>query len=400
MTKNANALTGTAYSWANGSTHFAPEANVPTILGKVLFNNAHLVALKVGYDLGSGIIYTSVAASIARANTAATYTAQSVVDGGPASTLCNGAWTSHHSCGSGETNDQTRTDYNASMNMMQAAIDSAMAYCMTMNTTYADKAVALLKHWALDAATYMEPDSFFTGMSEGDKLRFALVIPGFFLAADLLENYSGWQASKAAFKTWANDFGAALAAVRPTSVDNKTTWCLSAEAAAGAISGDAAMISAATASFTSHLGQGYLIASNGTTLIDRDRTGVGLGYQTFHLAAMVLLAEISFLNGGTDLYAYTTSGKGIKLVADTMLPFAGDASMPAAWNAFATTNGYAQQTNVDDVAGNSGSYEILDRRIVTDYSSVFSTLITRPASYMPNFYSLRWPLDWTLMGYE
>ncbi len=369
------------------------------MLGKILIDTGHVVDLKIAYAAKAGTLYDAISACITRADTViSSYTYQSVIDGGTAATNCDGTWTSHYYCTKNET-DNDRADYLAAMNMSQAAVDCAIAFLITGDTTYADEVVALLRHWCTTTSTLMEADSFYIGMTNGEKVQLALTLPGFCEAADIIYDYSGWSTYRSTFETWANALGDAFAANRSTEIDNKLVWGLAAEAACGAVSGDQAMIEAAIDQWISELASGGLIETDGTLKIETGRSGEALRYSTYHLSAWALLARIAQMNG-RNIIGHAYAGLSMKYVWDTYFPYLIESGYPANWNTFAALNGYQNET--DSCVNNTACVEMWRLFFGTNWESIFSSgdAITRPASTNPDSTSKRWPQDYTLQAYK
>jgi hypothetical protein len=219
-------------------------------------------------------------------------------------------------CGSthcdGQINPEAdRADYEAATKVSDATRALGVAYAMTGDAKYANKAIQLIRVWALDSATYMSPKVF---VSQGIE-QFA-VFPAFFYGADLIWNYSGWNATdKQRFATWARTF--ASDATDLSYSNNWDAWRLLCIATAGSLADDSGLLSHAFNTFKSVLASH--IDSDGKMEREIGRT-LSLDYSMFSLNPFTQIAEVA-RHHGVDLYNYSSSGRSLALAWDFHAPY-------------------------------------------------------------------------------
>jgi hypothetical protein len=253
----------------------------------------------------------------------------------------------------GYTNPEAdRGDYIAAMAVSKAVRGLGLGYAFTGNTKYADKAVSLIRVWALDSATRMTPKVFLSQAIEQ-----YVSFPGLFYGADLIWNYPGWSSTERAnFAAWARAF--AGDALDITYSNNWEDWRQVFVASAGAMASDSTLTNHAFSKFKSTLASH--IDSAGRMSKELGRT-LSLDYSIYALNAMTQVAEIA-RHQGVDLYGYTSSGRNLELAWDYHVPYLIN---PSSWP-------YEQYKayNQDGVA----LYELAYRR---EAKSTYKSVITK-----------------------
>jgi uncharacterized protein YjdB len=221
-------------------------------------------------------------------------------------------------CGSnycdGQVNPKAdRGDYGAAISLGKAVRNLGLGYAFTGNTDYAEKAIELINAWTIDPATYMTPE--FT--NHQSHIELFITIPGMFYGADLIWNYSGWNASeKSAFLVWVdalvND------AVGLSFDNNFENWRLVLVSSGAALTGDASALDYAFNRWRELIpGQ---VSTSGFMTKETGRTK-SLEYSMYAINAMAQTAEIA-RHQGIDLYGYeTNNGRGLELVLDNHAPY-------------------------------------------------------------------------------
>ena len=213
-----------------------------------------------------------------------------------------------------------RADYRAADVLADAVRDLALAYAMTGEARYADKALALIRFWTLDPETRMSP-RYTNGQS---RIELSVTMPALFYGASVLWDYPGWTGEeRGAFEAWVRAF--MVSAQTWSRENNFENWRLVALASAAALLQDADVLARAFDRWRALLdGQ---VAADGSLPHELGRTG-SLSYSAYALLAMVEVAEIA-RHHGIDLYGYASpGGRSLKRVLDFHAPYVLD---PARW---------------------------------------------------------------------
>ncbi|NTV30429.1 hypothetical protein HGA91_00415 [candidate division WWE3 bacterium] len=200
-----------------------------------------------------------------------------------------------------------------------------LVYRLTGDTKYADKAVSLLRVWALNEDTYMKPILNKEQEQGGNNLLFMEygVVPPVYNAS-LLENYPGWQPYKQAFYSWARSMAQVMvdANVGNTGVGIRRLMTI---AAVGALLDDSTLQNYAYTHVREMLDTE--LDSDGSIKSVRSRNpppatdGVGVYYSALWLNVGMQLAEIS-RHHGVDLYNYTTpNGANMRKALTFLWPY-------------------------------------------------------------------------------
>lgn len=212
-----------------------------------------------------------------------------------------------------------RADYTTVTTICRAIRDLGLAYALSGDSRYADKAIVLINAWCLDDATYMEP-RYTDGQSQ---IELSITIPGMFYGADLIYNYPGWgSADRSDFLDWATAFTQSAQGWSRT--NNFENWRLVVLATGGALTGNQTVLDAAWSRWREIIPD--QVSSEGRMVNETGRTK-SLDYSTYALNAMLQTAEIA-RHHGVDLYHYTSSGRGMELVLDYHAPFI---ASPSTW---------------------------------------------------------------------
>ncbi len=226
-------------------------------------------------------------------------------------------------CCDGQINPNAdRADYEAAIDMSRAIRDLGIAYAFTGQANYASHAITLINHWAVNEATRANP-GFTDAQSE---IELSITIPAMFYGADLIWNFSGWDAAERdAFVQWTRDF-AENARNKSDSVDanNFGDWRLVLLAAAASLVKDDELMQYVVDHYKAMVPN--QIDGGGRWVKELGRTR-GLHYSLYAANALVQVAEI-VRHQGVDLYNFeSSSGTGsLKKGIDWLLPFVLDQS--------------------------------------------------------------------------
>ena len=283
-------------------------------------------------------------------------------------------------------NSPNRVDYLKATTAQDAARTLALAWQLTGNDSYADKAIDFMYTWMLDPVKGMNPDPTNHGPvsqgcnKRGGSIEIWITMPGFFYAFDLLFHYSGWNAQmKEDVRDW-------TAAIIGDLWDNNHP-CPPALNLPGECGTNSDLICP-----LDQLGTGncvwsqdndcncnnwenwrlYMVSTGAVVTedrfllqytIDRARTIVpiqideegklpfeigrstALSYSNYAFHAMILMAEIA-RHHNVDLYNYTQDNKGYRLVLDWLWYYVVN---PSQWP-------YQQNGSFTDI--DAGAYEI------------------------------------------
>lgn len=214
-----------------------------------------------------------------------------------------------------------RTDYSALINVSRTVRYLGIAYVLTGNNAYADKAVQIINAWTVDPSTKMNP-KFTNGQSH---IEIAVATPGIFYGADLIWNYPGWdQSDKATFKEWAAQM--IDSAKLWSNNNNFENWRLVLISSASVITDDANSRQYAFDRWKVIIPDQINI--DGSMKQELGRTN-SLTYSTFALNAMTQTAEIA-RHYNVDLYDYIlTDGRGLEKALDFHTSYIID---PSTWS--------------------------------------------------------------------
>ncbi|MGG1515612.1 LamG-like jellyroll fold domain-containing protein [Paenibacillus oryzisoli] len=190
----------------------------------------------------------------------------------------------------------------------QAAYAAAVAYQLTGNTVYAEKAKELLNGWAYTNTSISGTDG---------RLVSAYVGVGLINAADLLKGYTGWSAAdKSQFGLWLTNVTIPVWD-SITFTSNWRDWSLYAQIASYQFLDDAAAMASEVNQLKTQID--VSIASDGFLPDETTRGQNSLWYHYFALTSMTAAADIVKHATGEDLFNWVSpSGKTIKLALDKM----------------------------------------------------------------------------------
>lgn len=201
-----------------------------------------------------------------------------------------------------------RTDYSALINASRSVRYLGIAYVLTGDNKYADKAVRLINAWTVDQSTMMNP-KFTNGQS---RIEISVATPGMFYGADLIWNYPGWnQSDKDIFKEWTRQM---IDSAKTWSNDNNfENWRLVFISSASVITDDENSRQYAFDRWKAIIPD--QVSIDGSMKKELLRTN-SLTYSTFALNAMIQTAEIA-RHYNVDLYNYKLDdGRGLEKVLD------------------------------------------------------------------------------------
>jgi hypothetical protein len=193
----------------------------------------------------------------------------------------------------GERNPEINriTDHHNLAELGSHAHTLTLAWYLTGDVRYAEKAAGLLRHWFLDDATRMNPNLEYgegiPGINTGRGIGIIETIPLIGIAGDaiLLEASTAWIATDAAaLRNWYRQY---------------LGWMLNSK----------------------NGGEEHQIAADGRMPDELARTN-GLGYSTYNLAAFFTLARLAD-HAGVDLWHYRDGQQaGIRTAFDWLSPYA------------------------------------------------------------------------------
>lgn len=229
----------------------------------------------------------------------------------------------YYSGAPGCTPTTCRADYTAAMAVSKAVRELGLAYALTNDNRYADKAIQLINGWCIDSGTKMTPRWSYTGQNGQIWIELYITMPAMFYGANLIWNYSGWNSSdRTAFKNWVatllSNLGHGLDACNKT--QNYDSWKMVFVMSAAIITDNQSEFDWAVDKF-----KNFIIDcqqdSNGSFYRERTRSEGGWAYSMYALKAWISAAEIA-RHKGIDLYGYSTpSGKGLELGLDFHAPY-------------------------------------------------------------------------------
>lgn len=203
-----------------------------------------------------------------------------------------------------------------------AAYTNALAYRITGNSLYADKAKAFLNDWAFNNHTVAGVDGAYVMAYAGVALIHT---------AELMRDYPGW-GGKAQFEVWLKNVYLDQAAnPLKTQLNNQGAWGNYGAISAYYYLNDAVNVNSEIVRLK-HLID-ISIAADGSMPQETARGGEGLWYTYFALAPMTAAAHVAKEATGTDVFNWTSpGGKTIKSALDYLLYYVQN---PAQWPHYA-----------------------------------------------------------------
>ncbi|MDR2627644.1 MAG: alginate lyase family protein [Dysgonamonadaceae bacterium] len=195
-----------------------------------------------------------------------------------------------------------------------AAHANALAYALTGNETYAQKAIYFLNAWSTVNKTITENDS--AGNATGTVLTASNLMPGVLIAADLLMGHDIWTTSdKAQFKTWIQQVMLPCANSIKGKSNNWGDWGVFAAASSYHLLGDKEKLLTEINRMKTRID---IHQDDDGSMPQETRRGVnGLWYTYFALTPITLSAQLAYNTTGQDLFNYTSeNGKSIKKALD------------------------------------------------------------------------------------
>ncbi len=353
-----------------GTIALLVSANTAVAQPNMFLNQTEINAIKLKIDAGAQPWTGAYTQVLANASTALTQAPLSVTFGG--ATTNNQYSTEHPFCGwtaidgdapdcrDGHINDQqNRFDYESAIQLGDTVRDLGLAYAFsddpTQKAEYADKAISLINTWTL-GDTRMTPNAAIRS------IEVYITMPGLFYGADLISDYSGWDATqKSGFQGWAQAFGDDVQN-RGEGANNHANWRVVMLASAGALLNDADMLADAETEWKSLIrSQMNGVGSNVAGALGQE-TGrpQGLHYSLYTLNAMIQGAEI-LRHQGVNVYDYVgpsdNNGQdaSLKLALDYIVGFASAEDPVAAFEAARglVDNGHLGYTQITEITADN-----------------------------------------------
>lgn len=195
-----------------------------------------------------------------------------------------------------------------------AAHANALAYALTENEQYAQKAIYFLNAWASINKTITENNQ--QGEATGTILTAANLMPGFLIAADLLLGHVVWNENdKAVFKAWVQNVFLPNVGTIKTKSNNWGDWGAYAVSSSYHILGDNTKlrveIDRLKARIDKHQNEDASMPQ------ETRREANGLWYTYFALTPITLHAQLAYNTTGQDIFNWTSeNGRSIKKALD------------------------------------------------------------------------------------
>ncbi|KPQ41116.1 MAG: Alginate lyase, partial [Candidatus Methanoperedens nitroreducens] len=133
--------------------------------------------------------------------------------------------------------DADRSDYYGAIAVGKAVRNLGLAYALTGENKYADKAVQLINAWSVNPETRMNPK--FTDFNGQSYVEIPITLTGMFYGADLIWNYQGWNvADKNVFKSWVGDISTSRGRSKESTPTNYENWKVLFVSSSAVITGD------------------------------------------------------------------------------------------------------------------------------------------------------------------
>jgi hypothetical protein len=298
-----------------------PAEGPPTFVGSahpnMFLNSTEIAAVIAKIQAGESPWKEAYSSLISRANGYLTANTVSVTDGGPL-----GASGDKHIFATGNGYGGDRADYQAAHTLQKAVRTLALAYSLTGDAEYADKAIQYIYDWTTNPGTKMRPDLLEGLESPGQpRLDVSITLPGMYYGADLIWNYPGWHADeKAAFVDWVetlmNEY---YKPAHGQCGNNWQDWKHLMYAASAVILQNEAYLEDAFSLFKEALP--CKMNDDGRMEQEYTRGGNGgISYTLFSLNPMLQIAEIA-RHHGEDLYSYESGSKSLERGMDYVTPY-------------------------------------------------------------------------------
>ncbi|MFA4870925.1 MAG: alginate lyase family protein [Pedobacter sp.] len=210
-----------------------------------------------------------------------------------------------------------RTDYNSAMVIGKAVRDLGLAYALTGDNKYADKAIQLINAWTVNPATKMNPKV--TTFNSQAYIEIPITITGMYYGADLIWNYQGWNINdKNAFKTWVGSTSTSRGRTKELNPQNYENWKILFISSSAVITGNSNDMDWSFQYWKELIPK--QINTQGQIINELSRTR-SLFYSIYSINAMTQTAEIA-RHQNMDLYNYKTGdGRGLELAYDYHAPY-------------------------------------------------------------------------------
>lgn len=195
-----------------------------------------------------------------------------------------------------------------------AAHTNALAYALSGETKYAQKAIYFLNAWASIHKTITENDV--QGEATGTVLTASNLMSGFLIAADLLLGQAIWSENeKTIFKLWVKQVFLPTASSIKTKSNNWGDWGTFGTASSYHILKDQTKLSLEIERMKARIDKHQ--DADGSMPQETRREANGLWYTYFTLVPVTLLAQLAYNTTGEDMFHYeSTNGKKIQKALD------------------------------------------------------------------------------------
>jgi len=213
-----------------------------------------------------------------------------------------------------------RTDYNSAMAIGKAVRDLGLAYALTGENKYADKAIQLINTWTVNPTTKMNPKV--TTFNSQAYIEIPITMPGMYYGADLIWNYQGWNVNdRNTFKEWVKLTSVSRGRSKEVNPTNYENWKLLLISSSAVITEDNTDMNWVIQYWKELIPKQMNTQGQMTAELSRTRS---LFYSMYAVNAMTQTAEIT-RHHGVDLYNYKTiDGKGLELAFDYHAPYLAD----------------------------------------------------------------------------
>ena len=210
-----------------------------------------------------------------------------------------------------------KSDYYGAIAVGKAVRNLGLAYALTGENKYADKAVQLINAWSVNPETRMNPK--FTDFNGQSYVEIPITLTGMFYGADLIWNYQGWNvADKNVFKSWVGDISTSRGRSKESTPTNYENWKVLFVSSSAVITGDNNDMDWAFQYWKELV---PIQMDEKGQMVNELRRTRSLFYSLFSINAMTQTAEIA-RHRGIDLYNYKTDdGRGLELAFDFHAPY-------------------------------------------------------------------------------
>ncbi len=273
-----------------------------------------------------------------------------------------------------------RIDYKYAIAIKRAVRDLAIGWTFSGDSKYAEKALELIRVWALDEETRMWP----VIMGRQQEIEIGITMPGFLYGCDLLWHYEGWKSGEREnLRQWAWELADYCRHLIGSYFCNQMFWLLETQIAGAMVGENEAALVHAKSKFKYNVGDLYDNGWQPNQDINRSKM-----YCYYAIKATTQCAE-GLKRAGIDVYNFVSDrpdheNPGMETILDGVMPYVNGKSFPFAdGGSKSEEEGFVEPAYLfkqkDEYRKAAES-----RRIVVDSRNMGNTTLTHAFGSLPN----------------